>query len=97
MFRSEDMSYCRMVLPRESAWETMNELGKIECLHLIDSDENIPNISRPFYNNIKRCDELEFMLREITIEIHKNDGIIQKCSNFNELVSVTFSKVLGSR
>lgn len=66
MFRSENMEYCRIVLPRESAWETLNELGKIDCLHQVDADAHLPNIARPFHNQIKRCDEVEFMLNEIT-------------------------------
>lgn len=65
MFRSEDMEYCRLVLPRESAWETLDELGKVGCLHQVDSESHIPNISRPFYNQTKRCDEVDFMLNDI--------------------------------
>lgn len=44
LFRSEDMSYCRLVLPRESAWETLNELGKVDSVHQVDNEEDVPNV-----------------------------------------------------
>ncbi|KAL4453720.1 hypothetical protein ABPG74_009616 [Tetrahymena malaccensis] len=97
LFRSEDMEYCRIVLPRESAWETLNELGKNDCIHQIDTDSHLPNIARPFHNQIKRCDEIEFMLNEIKQYINKYEGFIIKCKNVKDLVDVVFTKVLDSR
>lgn len=97
LFRSEDMEYCRIVLPRESAWETLNELGKNDCIHQVDTDSLLPNIARPFHNQIKRCDEVEFMLNDIKGYINKYEGLIIKCKNIKELVEVVFPKVLDTR
>ena len=32
IFRSIDMGYYHIVIPRESAWDTMNALGEINAL-----------------------------------------------------------------
>jgi V-type H+-transporting ATPase subunit a len=32
-FRSETMAYYQIVIPRESAWDVYNELGKIDTVH----------------------------------------------------------------
>ena len=36
MFRSEKMGFYNLVLPRESAWQILNEIGSISTLHFID-------------------------------------------------------------
>ena len=32
MFRSEPMSYFRLVLPKETTWEVLSELGEINSI-----------------------------------------------------------------
>ena len=36
LFRSEEMGYYNVVIPRESAWDVLNVLGELDCLHFID-------------------------------------------------------------
>jgi V-type H+-transporting ATPase subunit a len=57
IFRSETMGYYQLILPRESAWEILSELGDTSTLHYID-DNPLPLINRPFANYIKRCEEV---------------------------------------
>ena len=52
------MLYQVIVMPRESAWEILNELGTIDSLHFVDSEPGLPLINRPFANYIKRCEEV---------------------------------------
>lgn len=54
------MSYYNLIIPRESAWLVMNELGELDCLHFVDYDITLPQINRPFANNIKRLDTVKF-------------------------------------
>jgi len=51
------MKYYNLVVPRESAWDVMNELGRISSLHFVDYNPLIPMINRPFANYIKRCED----------------------------------------
>lgn len=53
-WRSQTMGYYNLVVPRESAWNVMNELAELDCIHYIDHDPLLPIINRPFANYIKR-------------------------------------------
>lgn len=53
-YRSKPMKYYNLLVPRESAWEVMNELGGIDSIHFVDYDPTLPMINRPFANYIKR-------------------------------------------
>lgn len=39
MFRSKEMGYYDLVLPHESAWDIMNELGLLGELEFVDLNE----------------------------------------------------------
>ncbi len=47
MFRSRTMGYYQVILPHESAWEILNELGELDCLHFVDHDPLKPALNRP--------------------------------------------------
>ena len=36
IFRSKTMGYYNLVMPRESSWEILNEIGNLDSLHFID-------------------------------------------------------------
>nr|CAI43262.1 V-ATPase a subunit 6_2 isotype of the V0 sector [Paramecium tetraurelia] len=61
-FRSKQMKYYSLVIPRESAWMVMDQLGRLGQLHMIDYDPLLPMMNRPFANYVKRCDEALFKL-----------------------------------
>ena len=86
IFRSQNMSYQSMMLPRESAWEILNELGETKCLHFIDHDPNLPIINRPFANYIKRCDEIHIKIDFFKGELKKFNKKIVKCENYSKLL-----------
>lgn len=58
LFRSEAMSYHSILISRDNGWEIINELGDLEALHFIDQNPDIPVMMKPFYHQIKRCDDL---------------------------------------
>jgi V-type H+-transporting ATPase subunit a len=53
-YRSQTMGFYNLIVPRESAWNVMNELADLDCIHFVDYDSNLPMLNRPFANYIKR-------------------------------------------
>ncbi|KAL4479041.1 hypothetical protein ABPG73_022159 [Tetrahymena malaccensis] len=96
IFRSENMGYYHLILPRESSWEVMNELGGLSLLHFIDQNPDLPNINKAFTNYIKRCDEVLFKLNLIKKQMHNFDKEINKPDNFKDLQGY-FNKILQQR
>ena len=80
--RSEDVHYCNLMMPRENAWDILNELGHLNALHFIDQDE----YARPFANFIKRCEEINIKLQYIETEMKKFNKPILKCQDVNEFL-----------
>ena len=50
MLRREDMGYYNLIMPRESAWHILNQIGNMDALHFIDMQSEIGAFNRPFYN-----------------------------------------------
>ena len=44
----------QLIMPRESAWGVMDQLGYMGKVEIVDHDPSIPLIARPFANYIKR-------------------------------------------
>ncbi len=60
IFRSEKFIHKKIRIPRESAAEILNELGKLEnCLEFIDLNKEDMEAKKNFGSMIKRCDEIE--------------------------------------
>lgn len=53
-FRSLEMKQYQMIIPRDSAYQTINLLGHEKALHLTDSADPV---NRSFAQSVKRCDE----------------------------------------
>lgn len=87
LFRSERMGYYNLVMPRESAWDVLNELGEKSCLEFIDQNPNEPAFGRPFSNTIKRCEEIELHLKGIEDLMKKFEMPIEKCRDANEFLN----------
>jgi V-type H+-transporting ATPase subunit a len=71
-FRSEDMSLYEITVPKDNCWDIMNELGNLNCMHIIDlnRDEQVFNLQyTPF---IKRCEETEKKLEFIELECKRH-------------------------
>lgn len=59
IFRSEDMSLYEISIPKDNAWDIMNELGTLNALHFIDLNKDTQVFDLTFTGIIKRCEELE--------------------------------------
>ena len=71
LLRSETMGYYSLIIPHESAWVVLNELGKQKALHFTDLNSNESVFNRPYAVYIRRCDELERRLRFLEAELNK--------------------------
>ena len=69
IFRSQEMEFYNLIVPRESAWDVMNALGYYDTIHFVDYDPSLPLINRPFANYIKRCDDLLVKVSNIEHEM----------------------------
>lgn len=96
LFRSERMGYYNLVMPRESAWDVLNELGERSCLEFIDQNPTDPAFGRPFSNIIKRCEEIEVNLKTIEDQMKRFDVPLNKCRDANDFL-VNLSRYLSTR
>jgi V-type H+-transporting ATPase subunit a len=65
ILRSEDMGYYTLIMPHESAWVILNELGKLDALQFIDLNAGESIFNRNYALYIRRCDEIERRIRFI--------------------------------
>eukprot|EP00741_Cyanophora_paradoxa_P005952 tig00000950_g5770.t1 len=70
-WRSESMQLVQIFIPLEAAHCTMDELGKVGCLHLRDMNYGRSPFQRGFADTIKLCDDMERTLRFFEEEIAK--------------------------
>ena len=75
LFRSEPVVRYQLILQSEAAYQCIAELGEIEAVQFLDSNPEMSAFQRKFVAEVKRCDELERILRYIKHEAIKN-GII---------------------
>jgi V-type H+-transporting ATPase subunit a len=83
-------------MPRESAWDVLNELGEKSCLEFIDQNPNDPAFGRPFSNILKRCEEIEVNLKQIEDLMRKFNVPVEKCHDCDEFLR-NLSRQMTSR
>ena len=62
------MRLYELKVPKDNAWEIMNELGKLNSIHLLDLNKDEQVFNRTFANTIRRCDEAERRIKFIEKE-----------------------------
>ena len=65
LFRSEPVLRYQLILQSEAAYQCVAELGEIEAVQFLDSNPELSAFQRKFVAEIKRCEELERILRYI--------------------------------
>jgi V-type H+-transporting ATPase subunit a len=53
------MSLHEITIPKDNAWEIMNELGSLSALHFIDLNKNEQPFNLTYASNLKRCEDTE--------------------------------------
>lgn len=79
MFRSDRMGYFNIMMPREYAWEVLNELGELDCLQFVDNNVHETAFNRPYSNHVRRCEDLEAKINSIEAEMKRFDIPIERC------------------
>lgn len=53
------MALYEISIPKDNAWDIMNELGNLNCLHFIDLNKNEQVFNLTYAGIIKRCEDSE--------------------------------------
>lgn len=68
-------------MPRENAWEIMNEIGELSAVQFDDLNEHEQILTRPYSSHIKRCEEMELKVQLIEQSMARFKKPIQRCSS----------------
>ncbi|CAL8472142.1 g11684 [Coccomyxa elongata] len=74
-FRSEEMQLMQLMMPAESAHDTIAALGEVGLLQFKDLNPDKSAFQRTFANQVKRCDDMARKLRFFTDQVDKS-GLI---------------------
>ena len=58
-FRSEVMRLYQLTVPKDDAWNVMNEFGDINLAHFIDLNKEESPYNLPYTKQIKQCEDTE--------------------------------------
>ena len=96
LFRSEEMNFYSLAMPRENAWDILNDLGEISCLQFIDQNPNVATYTRPFANFVRRCDEIKVRIDYIEEQMGIFGKPIKRCNDLDYFLK-NMRSFLGSR
>lgn len=71
LFRSEEMSLVQLIIPAESAHETITNLGELGLLQFKDLNMDKSPFQRTYANQVKRCGEMARTLRFLKDQMTK--------------------------
>ncbi|KAK9805190.1 hypothetical protein WJX72_004776 [[Myrmecia] bisecta] len=72
LFRSEEMQLMQLMVPAESAHDTIAALGEVGLLQFKDLNPDKSAFQRPHANEVKRCDEMARKLRFFSDQVEKS-------------------------
>ncbi len=87
MLRSVDMRYYNMIMPRESAWHILNQIGTMDTVHFVDMQSEMGNFNRPFYNQVKRCEDLLTKVEFMRERMKEFGRVPEKCESTSEFLT----------
>ena len=94
IFRSEDMTLFQIRVPKDDAWDVMNQLGVLDVAHFLNLNKGEQVFNLPYANQIKRCEETERRLlyilgrcKDLTVPVTKPRDIDSFLASLNEIRS----------
>lgn len=84
IFRSEEMGFYHLALPRESSRDILNELGELSAIQFVEHKLNDHGVVKPFSKEMKRCEEALLNLSFIEKEMKRINKPIHKCFDADE-------------
>jgi V-type H+-transporting ATPase subunit a len=92
IFRSEDMTLFQIRVPKDDAWDVMNQLGGLDIAHFINLNKGEQPFNLPYANQIKRCEETERRLlyilgrcKDLGVPVNKPRDIESFLSSLNDI------------
>ncbi|KAK2949645.1 putative V-type proton ATPase subunit a2 [Blattamonas nauphoetae] len=90
MLRPEPMEYLQFILPEETAYNSIRQLGQVGMTHFIDLNPRVNPNKREFYKDISRCSDMRRILRffKSQLDIHNrvpNKAVPEEGYRFTEL------------
>jgi len=76
------MGYYSIAIPRENAWEVMNELGELSDIQFVDLHEHEQILNRPYALYIKRLEEMELKLQTIEQILSRFNKEFDRCTEY---------------
>lgn len=96
LFRSEDMELFEITIPKDNAWDIMNELGSLNCMHFIDLNKQEQVFNLTFAPIIKRCEETERRIAFLENECKRYKIKMKRPRDVSSFLD-TISKVIKSK
>ncbi|XP_069784005.1 V-type proton ATPase 116 kDa subunit a 1-like [Narcine bancroftii] len=82
IFRSEEMCLVQLFFQTETAYCSVNQLGELGLVQFRDLNPGIITFQRKFVNEVRRCEEMERILRFLEKEMTKaNIPVIESTEN----------------
>lgn len=72
LFRSAEMKFFNIHIPKEDTYEVVSRLAEHNFVQFVDSAKN--SFHRPYFNQLKRCDEVIAKIKTIMKKVH-TEGI----------------------
>ncbi|XP_067233752.1 V-type proton ATPase 116 kDa subunit a 1 [Chanodichthys erythropterus] len=76
LFRSEEMCLVQLFFQTESAHNCINELGHLGLVQFKDLNPGVTTFQRRFVKEVKKCEEMERILRYLEKEMVKSNIVI---------------------
>jgi len=97
IWRSENMVLLEMTMQREAAHQTVERLGELGYVEFKDLSSELNAFQRQFANEVKRCEELERIIRYFEEQIEKSEVKFADADAFqSEEESTEYSNVLDT-
>ena len=87
LFRSEEMKLFEVVIPKDNAWDIMNELGRLDCLHFIDLNHREQPHHLSYTLQVKRIEEAERRIEYLQEQCRLNGVISRSPKDVNHFIT----------
>ena len=76
-FRSQEMHLYKLCVSKDNAWKQIRQLGATKQIHFIDINEDQPPFKLPYTLQVKRCENIQQKLIELSNQFDKDVGTAQ--------------------
>ena len=92
-FRSQDMSLVQVILPSDSVFSAVGELGELGLVQFRDQNPDVNPFQRNFVKEVRMCDEMERRLRVFVkhmgyFGIEEDELLTKFCENNHQVPMV---------